>query len=92
MPRARKKPVEVNFCVWEGDFIENGMNIAPNWINNALSSDVLFFQGQGELYIRTLEGDHHCSVGDVIIEGVNGELYPCKPDIFAKTYEVINHV
>ena len=34
------------------------------------------------MYIKTLEGDHHASVGDYIIKGVNGELYPCKPDIF----------
>lgn len=39
------------------------------------------------LIIHTLEGDHHASPGDYIIKGVNGEFYPCKPDIFAKTYE-----
>ena len=38
------------------------------------------------LVIHTLEGDHHASPGDYIIKGVNGEFYPCKPDIFAKTY------
>jgi len=37
-----------------------------------------------ELYIDILEGTHHVKVGDFIIQGVNGELYPCKPDIFAK--------
>ena len=40
------------------------------------------------LIIPTLEGDHKASVGDWIIKGVNGEFYPCKPDIFAKTYDV----
>ena len=39
------------------------------------------------LYIKTLEGDMKVSRGDFIIKGVNGEFYPCKPDIFAKTYE-----
>ena len=34
-----------------------------------------------------MEGNHHASPGDYIIKGVNGEFYPCKPDIFAKTYE-----
>lgn len=38
--------------------------------------------------IHTLEGDHECTVGDFIIKGVNGEFYPCKPDIFEKTYEL----
>jgi hypothetical protein len=39
------------------------------------------------LYVATLEGTMRASVGDWIIRGVKGELYPCKPDIFAATYE-----
>ena len=39
------------------------------------------------VYIRTLEGEMRGNVGDWIIRGVKGELYPCKPDIFAATYE-----
>lgn len=39
--------------------------------------------------IETLEGAIRASVGDYIIKGVNGEFYPCKPDIFAKTYEEV---
>ena len=45
------------------------------------------YQTNKELDIETLEGTMHASVGDYIITGVNGEQYPCKPDIFAKTYE-----
>lgn len=41
----------------------------------------------GELYIETLEGTHHASVGDYIIRGVKGEFYPCKPDVFELTYQ-----
>ena len=41
----------------------------------------------GDLMIRTLEGDMRATYGDWIIRGVQGELYPCKPDIFALTYE-----
>ena len=41
------------------------------------------------LVIHTLEGDMEASIGDYIIKGVNGEFYPCKPDIFAKTYEEV---
>lgn len=40
-----------------------------------------------ELTIPTLEGDHTAKHGDWIIKGVKGEFYPCKPDIFAATYE-----
>ncbi|MDF7683508.1 hypothetical protein PT287_08350 [Lactobacillus sp. ESL0679] len=39
------------------------------------------------LKIETLEGMMNANVGDYIIKGVNGEFYPCKPDIFEKTYE-----
>lgn len=45
------------------------------------------WQTDAEMYIKTLEGEMHASPGDWIITGVNGEQYPCKPDIFAKTYE-----
>lgn len=39
------------------------------------------------LKIKTLEGDMSVSYGDYIIKGVKGEFYPCKPDVFAATYE-----
>ena len=41
------------------------------------------------LWIRTLEGDMTLSVGDMIIKGVDGEFYPCKPGIFEKTYSIV---
>lgn len=41
------------------------------------------------IVIHTLEGDMRAEPGDWLIQGVSGELYPCKPDIFAKTYEVL---
>jgi hypothetical protein len=41
------------------------------------------------LYIATLEGTMRANIGDWIIRGVKGELYPCKPDIFAATYEAV---
>lgn len=48
------------------------------------------YQTDREMIIHTLEGDHHASVGDYIITGVKGEQYPCKPDIFVKTYEPVD--
>lgn len=42
------------------------------------------------LIIPTLEGDHEAQPGDYIIVGVQGEIYPCKPDIFAATYEAVD--
>lgn len=46
---------------------------------------------EGEhLIIRTLEGDRMANLGDFIIKGVQGEFYPCKPDIFEATYEAVD--
>ena len=47
------------------------------------------YQTDKELEIETLEGVMHASVGDYIITGVQEEKYPCKPDIFEATYELI---
>lgn len=47
------------------------------------------YQTDKEIFIETLEGVMKANIGDWIITGVNGEKYPCKPDIFAKTYEPV---
>ena len=46
-----------------------------------------FLTVDNTLYIPTLEGKMIGRIGDYIVKGVNGELYPCKPDIFEKTYD-----
>lgn len=67
---------------------------AIQWTNKNLS-EIDDFMGEiveikvTTLVIHTLEGDMGASIGDYIIKGVNGEFYPCKPDIFAKTYEEV---
>jgi len=47
------------------------------------------YQTDVEVIIQTLEGDMKASPGDWIITGVQGEKYPCKPDIFESTYELV---
>ena len=56
-----------------------------------LGNDKLLAVSDGVL-ISTLEGNMKASIGDFIIKGVNGEFYPCKPDIFEKTYELVAEV
>ena len=51
------------------------------------ASGVTIDPRDGRLVIATLEGGHWCDLGDWIIRGVQGEFYPCKPDIFEATYE-----
>jgi hypothetical protein len=79
MARFRKKPVEVEAWQWQAQpVIER-----PEWVRAA--GCYLTFDGM--LVVPTLEGDHLASPGDWIIQGVKGEVYPCKPDIFAMTYD-----
>lgn len=88
--KATKKPVTIECFIYDGDLkSSDGKFYVPEWAKKAYEDGTIFFKDQGEMYIKTLEGDHHASVGDIIIRGVNGELYPCKPDIFEKTYNII---
>lgn len=80
--RFRKKPVVIEAV--RIPFLEKE---GPEWLG---SSDIIFKRAGGlitEAVISTLEGTMTASSGDWIIQGVKGELYSCKPDIFAVTYE-----
>ena len=83
--KFRKKPVvidAVQFIDWNTNHQE---------ITEFVGADSIWSQGPDEndpiLLIRTLEGKMMANPGDWIIKGVKGEFYPCKPDIFAATYE-----
>ena len=89
MAKFRKKPVvieAVQFYGFEGTKREN----IPEELSQ-FYKDITALEYMGNttigLLICTLEGNLHVSMGDWIIRGVNGEVYPCKPDIFEKTYE-----
>ena len=89
MGRYRKKPVEIEAFKWIGD--SNSIQY-PIWFRLAIERGSIWFaedglNGKQEMIIRTLEGNHRAKVGDYIIKGVKGEIYPCKPDIFEMTYE-----
>ena len=78
MPKFRKKPVVIEAIQWNNN---------PQEVMAFHSSMIL--RSDGSLFIGTLEGTMHVSDKDWIIKGVNGEFYPCKPDIFEKTYEKV---
>lgn len=81
MAKYRKKPIVVEAIQWDGK-TTSAFDMYHQW-NKGWTHDV----NKGELYIATLEGVMTASKGDWIIRGVNGEFYPCKPDIFEATYE-----
>ncbi len=87
MPKFRKKPVVIEAVQFTGG---NGYEIM-RWAHEGLPdiAQAIVFRGVAPdtIQIRTLEGMHLAAPGDWIIRGVKGEFYPCKPDIFAATYE-----
>lgn len=86
----KKRSVEVEAFQFDGDLINrDGVYYVPDWAAKAHKHGLIFFRDAGEMFVRTLEGDHHASVGDYIIRGIKGEIYPCKPDVFEMTYEQV---
>lgn len=82
--KYRKKPVVINaFCL--------GVDAFPSWFlknkydNTNLTQEVI----KNGVIIKTLEGEMSANPGDYIIQGIKGEIYPCKPDIFEATYEAV---
>lgn len=102
--KYRKKSVAVDvvqFVGWDKEIegtpfcqiYESGKAFSdvPIWLEIAIDdgrikTDIPY---QGCIYVDTLEGYMCADEGDYIIQGVEGEIYPCKPDIFEKTYEVV---
>lgn len=79
MAKYRKKPVVIEAVQWLGDNHEEVTSFQGGCAE---------YQG-GAVIIDTLEGEMKARVGDYIIKGVKGEFYPCKPDIFEATYELV---
>lgn len=91
----RKKPVVI-------EAFKLGADAMPDWFCEAITKNIVTtcsidpgnsspFKSNLISYvlIKTLEGTHRGDLGDWIIKGVKGELYPCKPDIFEMTYEIV---
>ena len=89
MTKYRKKPVIIDAVKFKGSSthiaqIEEWMNGGNIPVDGGIHTrDIRSFT------IPTLEGDHTASPGDYIIKGVKGEFYPCKPDIFEMTYDLV---
>jgi len=85
----RKKPVVI-------EAFKYGIEPRPDWFNDKVTSNKIItyvgtdIRDSSEYYceIKTLEGIMRGNCGDYIIKGVQGEIYPCKPDIFEMTYEL----
>ena len=84
--KYRKLPVVV-------DVFKIGVDYIPNWFRSKVASnEIILHNEHGKIYcdIKTLEGIMRGDYGDYIVKGIDGEIYPCKPNIFDKIYERID--
>lgn len=79
--KYRKRPIIVEAFQW-------GVDEIPTWWREQ-SGEFNIDTSTGSVFIPTLEGIHEAGIDDYIIQGIKGELYPCKPDIFELTYEAV---
>jgi hypothetical protein len=88
MPHFRKRPVVIEAIRWDG----NDEAAVREFVRVPVRFETEDEPPPGArtfAVIHTLEGDMAATPGDWIIKGVAGEFYPCKPDIFAATYEAV---
>lgn len=85
MAKYRKKPIIID--AWEFDGRLDYSKTLPKEIKDAV--DIIRLTQDGKLQIKTLEGNMIANRRDFVIKGVKGEYYPCKPDIFEATYELV---
>jgi len=81
--KFKKKPIVIEAVEWKGE--------VDDTVREFIKDSHTFTNDRRSLIITTLEGEMEALVGDFIIKGVQGELYPCKPDIFWQTYEEIEN-
>lgn len=91
--RFRSKPVEIEAVRWNGETMEVGDGQTPGWLRAAFAKPQdepgSLWKHANFLEVFTLEGIHTARPGDWIICGTEGELYPCKPSVFERKYEMI---
>lgn len=90
MSKYQKKPIIIEAHQFDGS--STGVAELSNWINGGRykHSQIRTRDLGRTLIIKTLEGEMTAQAGDYIIKGIQGEFYPCKPDIFKATYEKVN--
>ena len=97
MAKYRKKPIVI-------EAFRMGIDTWPDWFTDQISKNKITIHRVGEIgqkvssldhskikcKIKTLEGEMKGAYGDYIIKGIKGEVYPCKPDIFEQTYNLVS--
>lgn len=86
--KYRKKPVVIEAIIFNGENVKELKYFTKDFTNEVLDIKITP-TGVLHIGVKTLEGMMKVNVGDYVIKGINGEFYPCKPDIFEKTYEKV---
>lgn len=91
MTTYKRKSSEIEAIIWEGASA-NSFELVRSFVGEEkFLSCILFHPSTQELTLRTIEGPpSKVGVGDYIIRDIDGEIYPCKPDIFKKTYDKVD--
>lgn len=87
--KYRKKPVVIEAFHWTE--VPNKAKV-PEWLKKAILSGRVKLKKLNDdffIEIKTLKGTRKASIGDYIVKGVSGEIYPCEPEIFEQTYEKV---
>lgn len=82
MAQYRKKPVVI-------EAVQLPFHEAPSWLADAMDAGTVEVYRSGCAIVKTLEGTMGADRGDWLIQGVKGEIYPCKPEIFEATYDIV---
>ena len=92
MSKFQKKPVMVNAIPVDELLLAfaNDWSALPVWAKDAYNDGTIRAITSSGFTVGTLEGPLEASLGDILIRGIKGELYPCKPDIFGETYEAVD--
>lgn len=85
----RKRPVIIEAFRLDDYTDDKTQRLPPPWFFLAVQKKDIWFGESGEVTIATLEGNMVANIGDWIIRGVAGEIYPCKDEIFRATYESV---
>lgn len=91
MAKYRKKPVVIEAVLVEEivRYIRYAWDSLPSWVDDAIDDGSIVAITDKGFTIKTLEGDYNATFQDWLIRGVKDEIYPCKIDIFALTYELV---
>lgn len=89
--KFRAKPVEVEAFQYDGDLMNSNGYYVPQWAVDAFERGILYYGELGdipaELFVETPDGAAHVALDDYVVQDSEGNLYPCKAELFEKLFD-----